>query len=692
MTFLWPYSSDQYRADYMNIRVDHHFSNRNDFYAGFSQRYSPYALAGNWPLLGWTRNRHHMSIVANDTFTISPTMVLDLRFGGILDRVNDGGENHGFQPLNGKDVVSTIGLLGVNPQNLSAMGFPSMSISGYSPLTVSPAGTQSINTLSYAGSLTWVNSRHTWKTGAELRTFSRFDAAVPTGSYGSFTFTGNLSGNPYADFLLGLPTQSTRLDPLTNRTNRAYELGLFVEDAFKITPNLTFTYGLRWDYFGAAQYSDKLQYNWDPKTGAVIVSPDTLAKVRPNYPDNIQVIGGNPIQSPERTNFAPRLGVAYQFTDKTVLRGAYGVFTESVGSYANANGTGPFQISETYLNAIQNGAALLSFPNPYLPISGAAPSQSVVGYTPTASNGYIQQFNVALERQVKDVGLRVLYGGTRARGLNYPLNLNLPAASAIPFSASRRPFPQFVNTTMTETDGRTNYDALTIEAMRRAGSITFDAFWTLEHNMSDYLNLQDPYNHKLWNRTPYSPNQIATIKAAWQLPVGRGQRYLSNAPTLINGFLGGWQAYFMCYFQTGQFFSPTYSGADPANVGITTGYPDRVANGNLPTGQRSLSSWFDTSAFALPAQGHFGNSGVNILEGPGFSAQHVSIVKDFSIYERLKLQFTLAVSNVFNHPNFLPPSGNISVPQGNVITSDVGPYSQLKGGPRSMEARIRLSF
>ena len=198
------------------------------------------------------------------------------------------------------------------------------------------------------------------------------------------------------------------------------------------------------------------------------------------------------------------------------------------------------------MNAIQDGVPLFSFPNPFLSINGTAPSQSVAGYSPTAENGYIQQFNLTLERQIKDMGFRIIYGGTRARGLNYSLNLNIPQPSTEAFSAARRPFPQFVSATMVETDGRTNYDALTVEALRRVGSVTFDAFWTLEHNQSDFLNLQNPYDHKFWNRTSYSPNQIATINASWQLPIGRHQKFLMNAPAVVNGVLGNWQLYWMC--------------------------------------------------------------------------------------------------------------------------------------------------
>src|SRR5947208_12258337 len=93
--------------------------------------------------------------------------------------------------------------------------------------------------------------------------------------------------------------------------------------------------------------------------------------------------------------------------------------------------------------------------------------------------------------------------------------------------------------------------------------------------------------------------------------------------------LGGWRMMWISIFQSGQYFSPSFSGSDPSNTNTSGGLPDRIANGNVDPGQRSVNRWFDPAAFATPPAGRFGNSGVNILEGPGISLQHVSVVKQF---------------------------------------------------------------
>src|SRR5690606_6690249 len=258
-----------------------------------------------------------------------------------------------------------------------------------------------------------------------------------------FSFDGRFSGFGYADFLLGLPGTAARLDPLFDRTTKSAELGFYVTDSFKVNPRLTLDLGLRWDYFTAGRYEDGLQYNWDPLTGAVIVPENALSAISPLYDPRIQIVTGDPKFTPDKGNLAPRLGFAFRFDEETVLRGGYGVFTEFWGHWPRAQGGGPFQIQETFINEITDGLALFSFPNPFPSAGALIPSQSISGYPKDASNGYIQQFNLSLEREIWDIGVRFSYQGTRARGLNFALSTNKPEPSLIPFTQDRRPYPQF---------------------------------------------------------------------------------------------------------------------------------------------------------------------------------------------------------------------------------------------------------
>jgi hypothetical protein len=383
----------------------------------------------------------------------------------------------------------------------------------------------------------------------------------------------------------------------------------------------------------------------------------------------------------------------YRLTNRLVVRGGYGIFNETLDRYARLQGTGPFQISETYQNVIANGQPLLSFPNPFPAslASATVPSQSVTGYPSDASNGKIHQYNVTIERQFKDVGLRLSYVGSHDYGMNYGISINKPAPSLIPFTASRRPYPQFTSASYYRSNGEGKFNAFTFEAMRRTGQVTFDAHWTLASSYSNYqsgANLESPYNPLFFSRDQYTPRQRVVLNVVWEIPAGKGRRFLNHAHPVVNGVLGGWQLYWIGYMETGHFFSPSYSGSDPSNTNTVGGLPNRLCNGNLPSSQRSVTHWFDASCFAPPLPGTLGNSGAFVLEGPGYNNQNISIAKTFSLTERFRFTFTASASDAFNHPNFYLPAANISVP------GSVGRISSMVDGAssRQVELRGRLNF
>jgi hypothetical protein len=267
--------------------------------------------------------------------------------------------------------------------------------------------------------------------------------------------------------------------------------------------------------------------------------------------------------------------------------------------------------------------------------------------------------------------------------LNYGLGFNKPAPSLIPFTTSRRPFPLLSGASRVMTDGATNYDSMLLEAKRRVGFVVFDAHWTWANSMNNYSNLQDPYNHYFWNRD-YIARHRVVFNTLWELPFGKGRRFLATAPGVVDWVIGGWSLAWVAFFQTGQYFTPSFSGSDPSNTN---------SFGNLPTGQRSIDAWFDPSAFAVPVAGRFGNSGVNILQGPGLATNNLTLAKRFALTERVGFNVQALMSNVLNHPNFTTPSANISVPGGaGVVGGTLDKWSNEKGGPRIIEMRVRLEF
>jgi hypothetical protein len=149
--------------------------------------------------------------------------------------------------------------------------------------------------------------------------------------------------------------------------------------------------------------------------------------------------------------------------------------------------------------------------------------------------------------------------------------------------------------------------------------------------------------------------------ANYDLPFGHGKALLSRAPGVVNQIIGGWRVYLISTMETGQYFSPSFSGSDPCNTNTIGGLPDRICNGNLPAGHRTVNHWL-THRFTKPAPGNFGNSGMNVLLGPGRDQQDLTLSKTFPMGERFRFTPGAAATNLLNHPNFWNPASNISVP------------------------------
>jgi hypothetical protein len=693
LAFEVPFPSDLFRGEWLFWRVDHSFNSKNSADVRWTQRKTPYVLSSGLPGQFWTRKRDHQQYVASDTHIFSPSLVNTLQFGLSSDYIIDGDSVSGRTPLDGSQVLTEIGLQGSNPSGFKGQGFPTVSVTGLTTLSLQPGGIVNDNkayTINEA--ITKNFGRHVWKSGATVQWQRTFAGEIP--NYGSVSFDGTLAGAPYADFLLGVPRSSTRTNPIANRRQNATEFGFFTQDTFKVNTRLTLEYGIRWDYYTSPVFNDGLMYNFDRATGAVVVLPDALSKVSPLYPRNISVRAGDPNPSPSKTNFRPRFSAAYRITPKFVVRGGYGMFTERIALFQRVSGGGPFQIAETYQNQAGQTQPYFTFPNPY-PASLASAtiaSQSVVAFPNETSNGILHQYNVSVERELLGFGLRGSYVGTQGRNLNYSLNINIPEPSLIPFNVNRRPYPNLVNVTEYRADGSSRYHSVQFEAKRRAGSVLIDFNYTWQINKLNFLNLENPYKVlDKWSNEAATRRHYAVGSVIWTVPVGQGKRYLASMPKVLDAAIGNWQLYTLSYIGSGLFFSPSYSGASPSNTGVNGGLPDLVGD---PYGiPQTKNQWFNPKAFAVPPAGRFGNALPNSLEGQPINVHHLSLIKKFAIFDRLSFTLTGAISNLFNRATFNNPPANISVAGVGAFTSTVGVFSSNeRGAYRQMTLKGRFDF
>jgi hypothetical protein len=224
------------------------------------------------------------------------------------------------------------------------------------------------------------------------------------------------------------------------------------------------------------------------------------------------------------------------------------------------------------------------------------------------------------------------------------------------------------------------------------GAFTFDVHWTWAQSLSNYLNLENPYSHNFWNRTGDVPNHRVVASAFWSIPAGRGRALGAQLPRALSAAVGGWQLGYVGIFATGLWFSPVFSGSDPSGTNTSGGIPDRIRDGNLPSGERTTDRWFDTSAFVTPPRGRFGNSGLNILEGPGRHVHNLSLEKEVRITERIRFQLMAAGTNMFNRPHFNFPANNVTVPTGGVVNSSYSISGLDRASARRIELRGRVKW
>src|SRR5262249_23937527 len=159
-------------------------------------------------------------------------------------------------------------------------------------------------------------------------------------------------------------------------------------------------------------------------------------------------------------------------------------------------------------------------PNPFPAslTSASVPSQSVVGYPIDATNGKIHQWNVTIERQFKDTGFRLSYVGSHDYGMHYTVSIYKPQPSLIPFTASRRPYPQYARASYVRNDGVGKFNAVTFEVIRKVGQVTFDSHWTLASSYSNYqsgANFESPYSSRFYSRDQFTPRQRFVMNLVW---------------------------------------------------------------------------------------------------------------------------------------------------------------------------------
>jgi len=613
-------------------------------------------------------------------------------------------------------------------------------------------------TVQFSDTLTYTKGKHTIKIGGDFRHLTAlFTNVFLNYRLGQYTFNGQTqtsSGVPWlgsglaapiAGMLLGYPDStivSTVLNPTTNSWANHY--AFFAQDDFKVSPSFTLNYGLRYEYHPVFRDYNNNLANFDPNYnsvqngvavhGAVIVPVQaSLGLVNPGFAQSIAPTpiltaaqAGVPVglRDSQKTDFAPRIGFAWRiFDNKTVLRGGYGRFIEAPLSLSAIDGWS-VEASDVggFSNSIgSNGLPTLkepySFPsNIALPGTQWFDLATAIHY----KDPVVQEWDLTIERDLgQGFGVRLAYDGNHGSNLPTDINLNQIPTNNVGYStlASTAPFPQLYAISYQTNLGFTNFNSGTISVRKRSSSLQLEASYAFTKDLTNINGsgtnnsaqttvnefgnalLSDPTRPGLdYGNTGFARRQRFLATFLYELPFGKGRKYLNNANRFANALFGGWELSGILLFQSGPFLTVTTS-SDPSGTGYNLcpcnygngGRADTVPGVNPYAGQ-SLSQWINLAAFKDPgnAIGRFGDATQGDVTGPGQKVLSSSLIKRFQITERARMEIGAQVANLTNHPNYQPPGNlNVSVAAFGAITAM---QTAEAGGPRQIQLTGRIVF
>jgi len=640
------------------------------------------------------------------TINVGPHVVNQFRLGFLEATANQSGV-----PAP-QSAVDSIGLTGVF-QNMPDIQrtWPLLSMTGYNSGGGAVNAYQASNQpmWDYSDSLNIIRGKHTFTVGANYRRW-RLNRDLANNFLGVFGFTGLATGDPVADMLLGYYQTWQNFQP------GAFSIGIgnprqfnfqyfapYFQDDWKVSPRLTLNVGIRWD-FRTVPYETHNHMGWNDvtnKLGGMCIADQTLVTkgVAPDGNGFYRYCGRRtPIDSP-LTPFAPRFGFAYRpfGGDKTVIRGGYGIFWDSaegreidgsadiypyVSRGAGSQSLGqktPFQTTDTLFPSFSAPA----------PVTPAADSFLAVNISEFPRNPYVQQWSLSIQRELtSNTKLEVSYIGNKGTHLLMRRNFAQALVPTEPFDhnnppsvASRKPYPNFNIFINSDWSGSSSYQSGNVKLEHRAGRFLFTTAYTWAKSIDDksaaagiggadtgWQGFIDNHNTRLEHaRSDFDVDHRLVSSFVYNLPLGRGGKYLSGVGKAADFVVGGWQVNGIVTFQRGFPYS-IYAQDLGGTLDDFNNRAHLVGNPNSGF-HKSIAEWFNTAAFAQPDAGVIGTSGRNILRGPGINNWDMSLFKNFEFREKMRLQLRLESFNAFNHTQWNGPDHNIADPQFGQVTS-----------------------
>lgn len=744
----------------MVARVDHNLGDNHRLFVRVNNNYyhdqtqtMPTIAVGN------KNNQPGYGLVVDDVYVFNPHLLLNLRYGLTYQNPSNSRFSQGFDLLSLGFPNSLLDEI-KRKNDPAGITFPEIVVDGggYTALGADGGQDRKIYYQTFAGTLTKLTGNHSLRIGAEFRLMREngrsFGNVSPRLEFSNLWTRGPLDNSPgapigqgLASFLLGVPSGG-RINTNASRAEQSTFTSLFVHDDWKITKRLTINIGLRYEYEGpTTERFDRTVQGFDLATPNPVTAL-ALERYKRNPIAEVPVsnfrtiggllfagAGGQPrgLWEADRNNFAPRVGLAYRLTSKTVLRAGYGIFFDVLGIDRQDVNQGGFNQPTNVVPSLDNGLNFLAtLSNPFpggLEIPTGADrglltflGRGVTFFYGKAVNPYMQRWSLSLQQELPwRVVVEAAYVGNRGTKLPVSRELNpvpaeylstspvrdqktidflsaqvtnpffgIPEFAGTPLGNQRvsraqllRPYPHFTSIRANLPIGYSYYHSFQLHAEKRfSRGLTFQSSWTWSKYMEavDFLNDSDALPNEVISDQDF-PHRFV-LSGIYELPVGQGKRLFGNSTGVLNYIIGGWQ------------IQGWYEGQS----GGALGFGNAIFTGNLhdvplAVGQRRAERWFNTGAGferdsrkQLDSNIRTFSSRFSGIRGDGINNFDLSLFKNFKISEKFKGQFRIETFNTLNHIQFGNPNTSPQSTAFGTITSEKG------HGQRQITFSLKLIF
>jgi trimeric autotransporter adhesin len=685
-----PSSSDQFQVRISQIRL----TSKDSVAVNYSTRRGNSQNAATFPGLDSSSTNSSQSIGLSGNHSFKPRLILNWQVN--LNRTRNESTN-AFSNTN--DVEGKLGITGVSTDPFN-YGVPTIGFTNYGGLSLANASHSTSQNLTISGSMQKIQRRHSIQFGGQFVATQR-NPFSDTNGRGTFSFSGiataladstgrQITGTGYdfADFLLGLPYSTSRryVDSQTNpygKTNylRNRSYSFYVQDNWQYRSNLTFNYGVRYEYTGPTYEKYNRMVSLDTNS--------TYTEIAQVFPDQLGPLSNRyfprSIVSADRNNIGPRIGIAWRPTKKSpiVIRTGYSIGFDT-GGFSGITGQlinqSPFAVTQNLATSSANPLSLrVGFP--------AIPNLNILNtfaIDPNYKAPYAQQWNFDLQISLTQVNVVTIgYSGTKGTQLDF---MRVPN--------------RFTNVSLFQyqTNGANSiYNGVSVQYSHRfSRGFNMSSNYTFSKSIDEGSGgggssavAQDDQNLR-GERGLSSQDQRHNFQASsqFELPIGKNRMFFANSSDKLLNFIAGWSFNGSLNMASGTPLTARYVNSSGNSSGAALYNSLRAdATGltvSLPQNQRSIQEFFNTAAFSIPA-GQYGTAGRNTITGPGSVTVNMSVRKSFRLDENnRRIDLNWQVSNLLNHPNW---SGI-----GSTVNSNT--FGQVTGarGMRSMSARLNINF